>query len=161
MVIFSILVFIVTIPNEFQRTERYINHSITVNADKDSLFQLMANVEKYPEIFPDNYIAVTILNKTNNVIISNEIVQERGISTEMNVKHTLIPNELHEIEILNGDAKDSKVTISFIGSENKTTLQINSYLNFKGILTPFLYLPESNLIHAINTIITTFSDYEK
>lgn len=65
------------------------------------------------------------------------------------------------IEILDGDAKGSKIIISFTASGSETRITVNAEGHFRGILIPFAYLTRQNYESAMNTIINEFVTYTK
>lgn len=132
-----------------------------VDVDKIKLFDLMADVKNYPTIFPNNYISVSIINQTGNMIFTKETVQEAGIKVTLDEKHTIIPYEQHMMEILGGDANGTRTTVSFDDVDSKTRVTVDSEMHLKGILTPFGLLPQSNVQHAINTILDAFVKHLK
>lgn len=160
IVIFVILVTYTTFPYGHDVITK--THFVKiVDVDKKKLFNLMSDVKNYPTIFPDNYISVSIINKTGNVIFTQETVQEAGIKITLDVKHTIIPYEQHIVEILHGDANGTRITASFDEIDSKTRITTDVEMHLKGILTPFGLLPQSNIEHAMNTIIDSFTKHLK
>lgn len=158
-VIFIFLVSFTTIPNEYKESTREISFVKTIDVNRISLFDLMADVEKYPKIFPDNISSTIIQSKNENTITAIESIKEAGISTLLTTEHRISPYSEHFIEILDGDAKGTEVDISFAGNESHTTLTVKMTLHVKGILAPFAYLPASNYENAFNTVLDTFVEY--
>lgn len=132
-----------------------------VDVPKNRIFDVMADIENFPNILPKNVIYVNILNKTNDVIIAEEELSETGIKIKLLVKHTIKPYSEHIIEIIDGDAKGTTITQSFESAGSQTKLTTNVHLNLKGITSVIAFLPESNLVHAINTVISHFVEYSK
>jgi hypothetical protein len=121
----------------------------------------MANIELYTNILPRNIHSVQILNQVDNEIIAEEEFQEAGIKTKLTVKHILKPYDEHIIEVLDGDAKGTIITQIFEDHELKTKLTTKVHLNTNGIISIISYLPESNFIHAINTVTSRFVEYSQ
>lgn len=161
VVIFVILITYVTIPNPNLKLVTKTTFEKTVNVDGKKLFDLMADVEKYPEILPENIVSVQVINHTNNIIFVKEIVQEAGIKTELMVKHTIIPYRQHTAEVLNGDANGTRITVNFNETDSQTKIDSSLELHVKGILLPFAYLPSDNIQHAMNTVLDHFVNYLK
>ena len=139
-----------------------ITYSTTVEVPQQKIFQVVADIKNYPKILPDNVISIRIINQTNNVLLAEEEVIELGIRTKLLVKHTFVPYEKHVIEIMEGDAKGTKIIQTFENvSATSTKLTSNIDLRLGGILTPFYFLPKNNLIHAVENVITTFTSYAK
>jgi len=133
--------------------------SVLIDVEKERIFDVITNVKNYPVILPKNIVDINILNKTNNVIIAEEELSEAGIKTKLIAKHTIIPYSKHTIEILEGDAKGTVITQSFESVNSQTKLTTNVNLNLKGVVSVVAFLPESSLIHAVNTVISHFVEY--
>lgn len=132
-----------------------------VDLSNDKIFNLIVDIENYPKILPNNVINVIILNKTENIIIAEEEFIEAGIKTKLLVKHTITPFHEHIIEIINGDAKGTKIIQSFEPVNSQTKITTNVYFNLNGILSFVAFIPESNLVSAVNTVISEFVDYSQ
>jgi len=130
-----------------------------VDLDKEKIFDVIADIEKYPTILPQNVISVEIINRTNNIIYANEQVSERGFQVNLLVKHVIEPYEKHTIEILNGDAKNSVITQTYETVESGTKIKTDLEIHLSGILIPFGFTAEHNIIHALNTIFDRFEEY--
>ena len=139
----------------------YLEFEKTFEIEQEKLFLTMSDLENFPKILPGNFVSINILEINKNIIIAEEEIQEKGVRAKFLVKHTLIPNTEHILEILDGDAKGTKIHLFFSPVGNFTKLVTTVDVNFKGILTPFSYLPESNVNSAMNTVVTSFYDYAK
>ena len=73
----------------------------------------------------------------------------------------MYPHYEHIMEVMDGDAKGTKITQKFTDTDSVTTIHTLVELDLKGILSPFGFLPKGNLEHASNTIVTSFIDYAK
>jgi len=161
-IILIILVIYTTLPDELRTIERSLEFETIVDVEKTNLYDIMADIEKYPLVMPDSYVSVEVLEKKDNSIISLETVQEAGIQIPFMVKHTLIPYESHQITILDGDAKDSNIILWFNDyNVNQTQISVKLNLNFKGVMVPFGIIPHENINHAFNTILDKFIEYMK
>ena len=132
-----------------------------VDKPNNRIFNVMANVEKFPNILPENVVSVNILDKTDNEIIAEEELFEAGIKTKLLVKHTIKPYSEHIIEIIDGDAEGTKITQYFESVDSQTKLTTNVNLKVKGVTSIIAFVPETNLVHAINTVISHFVQYSK
>jgi coenzyme Q-binding protein COQ10 len=140
--------------------EKNSSFDYIVNINKNEFFKLMSNPEIYPTVLPENYKSIKIVENQTNVIISEEVVQERGITTKLLVKHILTPNQIHQIEILDGDAKGSIVTTKFIDiGDNTTKISVIMEIKLKGILGVFSDMTHANYNSAFNNIILNFERY--
>jgi ribosome-associated toxin RatA of RatAB toxin-antitoxin module len=130
-----------------------------VDVPINRIFDVMADIENFPNVIPSNILDVTIISKTNDVIIAEEELSEIGIKTKLIVKHTIKPYNEHVIEIIEGDAKGTIITQYFESVGSQTKLTTNVHLNVEGVTSVIKFLPESNLKHAVNTIISYFVNY--
>lgn len=158
--IFTVLVTYTTLLEQLRVIERSIEFQTNVDVEKTKLFGVMADVENYPSIFPENFVSVKILNKTSNSILSFETVKEAGIQTTFQIKHTMVPYESHQITILDGDAEGTNIIVWFNDFDaNKTKISAKLDLKLKGIMIPFGIIPDQNINHAFNTILNGFIEY--
>ena len=155
-VIFVSLIFYVTVPNEFREITIEKNFVKIVNIEKKQLFDSMADVQNYPDIFPENFLSVIINEQYSNVLVAKETIHENGITTTLTVRHTITPYENQILEILDGDAKGTKITIIFEDIDSNTKISIKAEIHLTGLLIPFAYIPDSNLNHAVDTVIESF-----
>lgn len=132
-----------------------------VDVPIEKIFNVMADVENFPNVIPKNILGVNILNKTSTVVIAEEEFSEVGIKTKLLVKHTITPHSKHVIEIIDGDAQGTIITQSFESLGSQTKLHTHVNLNVKGVMSIVSFFPESNLIHALNTVTTHFVEYSK
>ena len=131
----------------------------TFNVDKEIIFDVMANVGNYHSILPENVLSVKIIEEETNLIIAEYILIERGIKVTVLAKHTLTPYNEHVIEILDGDAKGTKIIQTFIEDEGLTKISTDVELKLKGMLKPLYFLPKNNFAHAIGSVNTNFVEY--
>ena len=135
--------------------------SVLVDVNKEIIFDLMADIENFPYILPENINYIKILDKNDNTIFAEEKLSESIISVTLTAKHTIQPYSKHIIEILDGDAKGTIITQSFESIGSQTKITTNVHLNVQGATNIVAYIPESNLVHAVNTVVSHFVDYTK
>ena len=129
------------------------------NIEKNKIFLTMTNLENYPKILLNNIKSVDILEQGNSTAIAEFYVIEKGIGSKILAKQTIYPYSKHVIEVIDGDAKGTKITQIFSEKNSITTIDTKIDLNFKGILSVFAYLPKNNLEHAANTVVSIFVNY--
>ena len=175
-----------------------------VDVNQEEAFLIMTDVKNYPKMLPKNIISVNIINQIDNKILAEYEVVELGIRTKLLVNHMMYPYDKHIVEVMEGDAKGTKLTQDFttiypvtiippecIGIDKNDDLVIDAddliscksthtaykeylgdclfldkctkidskiELDLKGLLSPFRYLPEKNLNHAANTVISSFTN---
>lgn len=115
----------------------------------------MTDVENYPKILPNNILSVKILNQTQNFskeLYVKEEVFESGVTVPLLVRHSIVPYDKHIIEIVEGDAKGTKITVNFREVGTETEVNTEAEIRVHGILSPFGLLARSNLESAISTV---------
>ena len=132
-----------------------------VDIDKEKIFLIMTDLENYTKVLPRNIKSIEIIEDSDNVILAEYEVVEAGITSKLLVQHIMYPYYEHTIEVMDGDAKGTKITQKFTDTDSVTTIHTLVELDLKGILSPFGFLPKGNLEHASNTIVTSFIDYAK
>ncbi len=152
-------------------TELQITKIVDVN--QEEAFLIMADIKNYPNILPRNIISVNIINQTDNNVLAEYEVVEHGIRAKLLVSHTMYPYDKHIVEVMDGDAKGTKLMQDFttINTEIEklpecdqsfdecTKIDSRVELDLKGLLSPFSYLPKGNLDHASDTVISSFTNY--
>ena len=134
-----------------------ISYSKVFDVDKEIIFNTFADFEKYPLILPNNILFIN--NISEKLSIYNISLTEKNIKTNLTVEHILEPYDKQVIKITDGDAQGTTITQTFESIGNGTKILIDVDLKTRGVLTPFTFLPQHNVNHAIDTIVTTFVDY--
>ena len=134
-------------------TELQITKIVDVN--QEEAFLIMTDIKNYPKILPKNIISVNIINQIDNNVLAEYEVIEHGIRTKLLANHTMYPYDKHIVEVMDGDAKGTKLMQDFtmINTEIEklpecdqsfdecTKIDSRVELNLKGLLSPFSYLP--------------------
>ena len=126
----------------------------------DEISNVFTEVENFPKILPRNMPFVEIIEKTENYVLAKEKFSERGLGAEFLVEHKWDSNQ-HIMKILDGDAKDSTITLTFEKINNSTKITTDVNIKFKGFLSVLRFIPQSNLMHATETVLDTFFHYVK
>ena len=123
------------------------------------MYDVITDVENYPKVLPKNILSVKILDRTDNSIIAEEQINEKGITSTFTVKHSFVPMEKHTIEILDGDAKGTIITQYFdiVQPEGSLRITTDAELDLKGIMRFVGFLPASSMQHSVNTVMDAFT----
>ena len=138
-----------------------INFERNVNVDQEDIFNTMADVLDYPIILPENYISVKVINETDDIIYTEEEVAEAGIKTSMLVKHVIIPYQKHSIQVLNGYAQGTNITVLYEHENSDTKITVNGDIHVFGVLLPLALLTQNNIKHAFDTVLNDFVEYTR
>ena len=142
-----------------------VDHDRILQIDREKIFLSFADVENYPSVLPENVVSVKIIDKTVDYILVEYVLKEGPFNATLSAKHIIDPYNSQIVEVIDGDAKGTKLIQDFTTVEcdesvgKCTQIASRVELNLGGILTPFGFLPKSNLDHAFNTIITSFEMY--
>ena len=148
-------------PKHFQEPIKKFTITKTVDLSDDELIDVFSDISKYSTILPANILSTKLLNVTNGIVFSEIEVVEKGIRANFQFSQEIEENR-HYVTILTGDAKGTILEQRFNPIDDSTTEIINAVeLRFRGILSPFIFLPDYNLKHAGNTILDSFVDYKK
>ena len=148
-------------PKHFQEPIKKFTITKTVDLSDDELIDVFSDISKYPTILPANVLSTKLLNVTNGIVFSEIEVVEKGIRANFQFSQEIEENR-HYVTILTGDAKGTILEQRFNPIDDSTTEIVNAVeLRFRGILSPFIFLPDYNLKHAGNTILDSFVDYKK
>ena len=150
-----------TLPNILPEAVSELEIIKETEIEKEQIFLIMTNLENYPNVLPQNIKSIQIVEDIDNEILVEYEVVEAGITSKLLVKHRMYPHYEHIMEVMDGDAKGTKITQKFTDTDSVTTIHTLVELDLKGILSPFGFLPKGNLEHASNTIVTSFIDYAK
>jgi len=137
------------------------NISLTkvVEINNENFYNLLSDVENYPQILPKNILSVNIIDQTNSSLIYEIVVIEKGITSTLLIKHDFFPFEKQILTVIEGDAKNTIITQKFLNEGNFTKLITDVEFHLGGSLTGFGFLPQSNVNSAMNTILSSFIEY--
>ena len=107
-----------------------------VKANQTQVFTILSNLEQFPIILPEHVFSVTIINKTQDVTYANVELFMGGIKENVLLKHSVKSNIQQTFEVMNGEAKGTKITQDFvyIEEEQLTQIKTTTELNVKGFL---------------------------
>jgi hypothetical protein len=136
-----------------------ISYSKIINVDREIIFKTFTDFENYPYVLPNNILSVNNIPERKSAY--DIFLIEKGIKTKLTVEFILEPYYKQIIKVIDGDAQGTTIIQTFESYGNGTKILIEIDLKTRGILVPFSFLPQQNVNHAIDTIVTTFVDYSK
>ena len=84
-----------------------------IDVNQEEAFLIMTDIKNYPKMLPKNIISVNIMNQTDNSVLAEYEVTEHGIRSKLLASHTMYPYDKHVIEVMDGDAKGTKLIQDF------------------------------------------------
>lgn len=176
---FVLIYFDSTIPRPPSLNEvafRTLTQTKIIEIDPIKIFNLMSDISNYPLIIPEYVSSVEIINQTNTEKFVIMKIHAQGITDELLVKHSVNPYQEQRFEIMNGDAKGTKIIQNFKAldpasfspnienPQNSTTILTTTELRVTGILrfianvVPLAY--QSTISSVIDSMIVTTKNYE-
>lgn len=137
------------------------NISITkvIDIKTENFYTILSDVENYPRVLPKNVLSVNKIEETNSLLVYEITIVEKGIKSTLLIKQDFFPYEKQILTVVDGDAKNTIITQKFQNQGNSTKLITDIEIELSGVLTAFGFLPQSNVNHAMNTILTSFVEY--
>ena len=96
------------------------------------MFEIFSNFENYQRTIPQHYPSVRIRSMRGDVSVVEEHLILGDIELLIMAKHVFQKPILHEMTVIGGDAKGSKIKQEFIELENGTKVLVDVDLKFKG-----------------------------
>jgi len=110
-----------------QQTFNQFQFKREIKVDSKKLFDVLADVQNYPKVFPKIINSVKILNRTNDTIFTEETISFQGITRAIEIKHEIIPYKSHTITALSGEFKNSSFIIEFKEKQNLVIVNAELY----------------------------------
>jgi coenzyme Q-binding protein COQ10 len=127
-----------------------------VNKDRNTVFEIFSNFENYQKIIPQHYPSVRVRSMRGNVSVVEEHLILGGVELLIMAKHVLQKPILHEIFVIGGDAKGSKIKQEFIELENGTKILVDVDLKFKGKMKISAMFGKNDFKRDYETILDDF-----
>jgi len=105
--------------------------SKTVDLPREEVFSAIKEIDKLPTLFPDKYKSFKIIERSDNHILTEEIVSISGKEIEQKVKHTLETDRMSRSEVIEGDTKGTILIIELNSkSDSVTEIKIDAELKY-------------------------------
>jgi len=105
--------------------------SKTVDLPREEVFSAIKEIDKLPTLFPDKYKSFKIIERSDNHILTEEIVSISGKEIEQKVKHTVETDRMLRSEVIEGDTKGTILIIELNSkSDSVTEIKIDADLKY-------------------------------
>ena len=105
--------------------------SKTVDLPREEVFSAIKEIDKLPTLFPDKYKSFKIIERSDNHILTEEIVSISGKEIEQKVKHTLETDRMSRSEVIEGYTKGTILIIELNSkSDSVTEIKIDAELKY-------------------------------
>ena len=105
--------------------------SKTVDLPREEVFSAIKEIDKLPTLFPNKYKSFKIIERSDNHILTEEIVSISGKEIEQKVKHTLETDRMLRSEVIEGDTNGTILIIELNSkSDSVTEIKIDADLKY-------------------------------
>ena len=105
--------------------------SKSVNLPREEVFSTIREIDKLPTLFPDKYKSFKIIERSDNHILTEEIVSISGKEIKQRVEHTLEPDRMLRSEVVEGDTKGTILIIELNPkSDSITEIKVDADLKY-------------------------------
>ena len=102
-----------------------------VDLPHKEIFSAIKEIDKLPTLFPDKYKSFKIIDRSDNHILTEEIVSISGKEIEQKVKHTLETDRMLRSEVVEGDTKGTILIIELNPkSDSVTEIRIDADIKY-------------------------------
>ena len=102
-----------------------------VDLPREEIFSAIKEIDKLPTLFPDRYKSFKIIDRSDNHILTEEIVSISGKEIEQKVKHTLETDRMLRSEVVEGDTKGTILIIALNPkSDSVTEIRIDADIKY-------------------------------
>ena len=111
-----------------------INFEKIVKAERNKVFDIVANYEQFQKILPKYFPSIRVLSVRDNTSVVEEHIRIAGRELVMMTKHVTKYPELHEVFVIGGDAKGSHIIERYESIQDSTKITVEADLNLSGPL---------------------------
>ena len=102
-----------------------------IRADIEKSFKILSDFENFQKLFPQFYPSILIKSVRDESSLVAEHLKLHDKEFVIMSKHFLTPFTTHEMRVVGGDMKGSKITETLSAKDNKTILMVDAELNVK------------------------------
>lgn len=127
-----------------------------VNSNRENVFEIFSNFENYQRIIPQHYPSVRVRSMRGDVSVVEEHLILGAMELLIMAKHVSQKPILHEMTVIGGDAKGSKIKQEFIELENGTKVLVDVDLKFKGKMKFSVMFGKNNFKQDYDKVLDDF-----
>ena len=128
-----------------------------VNSNRENVFDIFSNFENYQRVVPQHYPSVRVRSMRGDVSVVEEHLILGNMELIIMAKHVSQKPILHEIIVIGGDAKGSKIKQEFIELENGTKVLVDVDLKFKGKMKISVMFGKNNFKQSYDDVLDDFA----
>ena len=104
----------------------------TVNAKRETVFDILSNFENYQKLLPQHFPSIRVRSTRDNVSVVEEHMSLGENELVIMAKHVTEKPILHEVFVIGGDAKGSHFKEEFVETSEGTKIIADVDLKLKG-----------------------------
>jgi carbon monoxide dehydrogenase subunit G len=102
-----------------------------VDLPQERVFSTIREIDKLPTLFPEKYKSFKVIGRSDDHILTEEIVSISGKEIEQKVKHTLETDRMLRSEVVEGDTKGTILIIELNPkSDSVTEIRIDADIKY-------------------------------
>ncbi|MBC8516526.1 MAG: polyketide cyclase [Nitrosopumilus sp.] len=128
----------------------------TVNSNRENVFEIFSNFQNYQRIIPQHYPSIRVRSMRGDVSVVEEHMILGDLELLIMAKHVSQKPFLHEMIVIGGDAKGSKIKQEFVELENGTKVLVDVDLKFKGKMRISVMFGKNNFKQNYDAVLDDF-----
>ena len=104
----------------------------TVHAKREIVYEILSNYENYQKLIPQHFPSVRVRSVRENISVVEEHMNFGDKELVIMAKHVTEKPVLHEVFVIGGDAKGSRIKQQFIEISEGTKIIVDVDLKLKG-----------------------------
>ncbi len=104
----------------------------TVRAKRETVYEILSNYENYQKLIPQHFPSVRVRSVRENISVVEEHMNLGDKELVIMAKHVTEKPVLHEVFVIGGDAKGSRIRQQFIEISEGTKIIVDVDLKLKG-----------------------------
>ncbi len=104
----------------------------TVHANRETVYEILSNYEIYQKLIPQHFSSVRVRSVRENISVVEEHMNLGDKELVIMAKHVTKKPVLHEVFVIGGDAKGSRIKQQFIEISEVTKIIVDVDLKLKG-----------------------------
>ncbi len=129
----------------------------TINADREKIFNMVTDFESLPNKFPQFFKSVKIISREGNTITTEDHAVMAGREVHQTTKHVLTPPEIDDVQLLSGDAKDSRIVTTYTAIPEGTKVVVEGDFKLAGKLKLVGFMAKGKIEKSIEEVIDQFA----
>ena len=127
-----------------------------IKADRQHVFDIVANYENFQNILPKYFPSIRVRSVRENIAIVEEHLRLGQKELVMTTKHVTKYPELHEVFVLGGDAKGSRISETYEKVEQGTKITVIADIKLNGVMKVLGFFAKSKIQSEFSKVIDEF-----